>query len=113
MENEVRYFHSCKSSLRSLKVSDVSGLPRAERFRSTLQFILLPCADLYATLDGTKAADYTILGLSTEQEVDDRGDLLLRCLQAQGLPQVVAVACVSTYNSLGYVFVSSLRHECV
>ena len=73
-----------------------------ERFRSTLQFVLLPYADLYATLDGTKVADYTILGLSTEQEVDDRGDILLRCLQAQGLPQVVAVACVSTLLLLGW-----------
>ena len=80
-------------------MSDICGFPRrrAERFRSTLQFILLPYGDLCAALDAAKASDYAILGLSMEQEVDDRGDLVLRCLQAQGLPQVVAVACVSTF----------------
>lgn len=78
-----------------MKESDIRGR-RAERFRSTLQFILLPYGDLCATLDAAKASDYTVLGLSMEQEVDDRGDVVLRCLQAQGLPQVVGVACVST-----------------
>ncbi|GJJ06491.1 hypothetical protein Clacol_000683 [Clathrus columnatus] len=42
-------------------------------------------------LDACKAADYVVFTLSAVQEVDKWGDLLLRCLQAQGLPEVVTV----------------------
>lgn len=69
---------------------------RAERHRSTVHFILLRHGELYTALDATKAADYVLLGLSPENEVDTKGDLLLRCLQAQGLPQTLAAAVVST-----------------
>ncbi|PVF93695.1 ribosome biogenesis protein tsr1 [Serendipita vermifera] len=64
---------------------------RAERFRSSLQFILLPYGHFYATLDAAKVADYMILALSTEEEVDSWGEGLLRCLQAQGFPECIAV----------------------
>jgi pre-rRNA-processing protein TSR1 len=36
-------------------------------------------------------ADYVVLALSSEVEVDPWGDTLLRALQAQGLPEVVTV----------------------
>ncbi|CCA75460.1 related to TSR1-protein involved in 20S rRNA accumulation [Serendipita indica DSM 11827] len=64
---------------------------RAERFRTSLQFLLLPYGQLYATLDAVKGADYIILGLSASTEVDSWGDMLLRSLQAQGFPQAIAV----------------------
>jgi pre-rRNA-processing protein TSR1 len=79
---------------------------RAERFRSSLQFILLPYGQLIKTLDAAKVADYTILCLSTEREVNSQGDTLLRCLQAQGFPQVVAVVSQVnlSQNSLPFVY---------
>lgn len=63
----------------------------AERFKTSVQFILLPYRSLYAALDACKVADYVVFTLSAVQEVDEWGDLLLRCLQAQGLPEVVTV----------------------
>lgn len=64
---------------------------RAERFKTSLQFIPLPYRSLYAALDACKVADYVVFVLSATREVDEWGDLLLRCLQAQGLPEVVTV----------------------
>lgn len=64
---------------------------RADRFKTSLQFIPLPYKQLYATLDACKAADYVVFVLSSNVEVDAWGDTLLRTLQAQGLPEVVTV----------------------
>ncbi|KDN40676.1 hypothetical protein RSAG8_08005, partial [Rhizoctonia solani AG-8 WAC10335] len=65
---------------------------RQSRFRTTLQFIILPYRQLYSTLDATHAADYTILALSPVTEVDPWGERLLRVLQSQGgLHNVVSV----------------------
>ncbi|OCH93743.1 ribosome biogenesis protein tsr1 [Obba rivulosa] len=64
---------------------------RADRFKTSLQFIPLPYKQLYTTLDACKAADYVVFILSPNVEVDTWGDTLLRTLQAQGLPEVVTV----------------------
>ncbi|CCO30377.1 Ribosome biogenesis protein tsr1 homolog [Rhizoctonia solani AG-1 IB] len=56
----------------------------APRFRTTLQFVILPYRQLYSTLDATHAADYTVLSLSPVTEVDNWGERLLRVLQSQG-----------------------------
>lgn len=64
---------------------------RAERFKTSLQFITLPYRNFYATLDACKVADYVVFALSSEVEVDTWGDTLLRALQAQGLPEVITV----------------------
>ncbi|KAG9051122.1 hypothetical protein FS837_011968 [Tulasnella sp. UAMH 9824] len=64
---------------------------RADRFKANLQFVLLPYRQLYETLDACKAADYIVFILSPNTEVDSWGELLLRCLQSQGLPEVVTV----------------------
>lgn len=53
----------------------------------------LPYRQFYSTLDACKAADYVLFVLSPEVEVDQWGDTLLRSLQAQGLPSVVACVC--------------------
>lgn len=55
-----------------------------------MQFINLPYRQLYSALDACKAADYVLFVLSPSVEVDQWGDLLLRTLQAQGLPTVVS-----------------------
>ncbi|KAG9032530.1 hypothetical protein FRB95_001366 [Tulasnella sp. JGI-2019a] len=62
-----------------------------ERFKTSLQFVLLPYRQLYMALDACKAADYVVFVLSPTTEVDLWGELLMRSLQAQGLPEVVSV----------------------
>jgi pre-rRNA-processing protein TSR1 len=69
---------------------------RAERFKTSLQFINLPYGAFYQTLDACKAADYVLFLLSPVTEVTAWGDTLLRSLQAQGLPTVVSVVPPST-----------------
>lgn len=71
----------------------VTNLSRAPRFRTILQFLILPYRQLYPALDATQASDYTLLALSPVTEVDPWGECLLRCLQSQGgLHNVVGVA---------------------
>ncbi|KAI0318883.1 ribosome biogenesis protein tsr1 [Amylostereum chailletii] len=64
---------------------------KAERFKTSIQFVQLPYRHLYTALDACKVADYVVLALSPEVEVEPWGDMLLRTLQAQGLPDVVTV----------------------
>ncbi|KAG7446542.1 ribosome biogenesis protein tsr1 [Guyanagaster necrorhizus] len=64
---------------------------RADRFKTSLQFVNVPYRHIYAALDACKVADYVVFALSTTVEVDAWGDTLLRALQAQGLPDVVTV----------------------
>ncbi|KAG7098314.1 hypothetical protein E1B28_000275 [Marasmius oreades] len=64
---------------------------RADRFKTSLQFITVPYRDFYGALEACRVADYTLLVLSPTNEVDTWGDTLLRTLQAQGLPSVVTV----------------------
>lgn len=73
---------------------------RSDRFKTNLQFILLPYRNLYAALDACKAADYVIFVLSPDVEVDSWGELAMRSLQAQGLPETNAVLLVSTPDYL-------------
>jgi pre-rRNA-processing protein TSR1 len=63
---------------------------RAERFKTSLQFVNVPYGSLYAALDTAKCADYVVFVLSPTVEVSPWGDTLLRALQAQGMPEVVA-----------------------
>ncbi|KAJ7354686.1 ribosome biogenesis protein tsr1 [Mycena albidolilacea] len=64
---------------------------RAERFKTSLQFLSVPYKRMYAALDACKVADYVVFVLSSTVEVDPWGDTLLRALQSQGLPEVVTV----------------------
>ncbi|KAJ7141296.1 ribosome biogenesis protein tsr1 [Mycena epipterygia] len=64
---------------------------KAERFKTSLQFLSVPYKNMYAALDACKAADYVVFVLSSTVEVDPWGDTLLRTLQGQGLPDVVTV----------------------
>ena len=56
--------------------------------------------DFYGALDVCKVADYVVFVLSASVEVEEWGDVLLRSLQAQGLPDVVTV--VSSDPSLDH-----------
>ncbi|KAI0358546.1 ribosome biogenesis protein tsr1 [Trametes cingulata] len=77
----------------TLEEDPATGLQRlrADRFKTSLQFIPLQYRQMYAALDACKVADYVVFVLSPNVEVDQWGDTLLRTLQAQGLPEVVTV----------------------
>ncbi len=62
-----------------------------ERFKTSIQFIQLAYGDFYATLDACKVADYVVFVLSPAVEVGAWGEMVLRTLQTQGLPDVVSV----------------------
>ena len=64
---------------------------RVERFKTSLQFVLLPYGSFFEILDALKVADYALLLLSSRVEVDGWGDTLLRTMQAQGIPSAVTV----------------------
>ncbi|CAD6972595.1 unnamed protein product, partial [Tilletia controversa] len=80
---------------RSVDEARSAGLSFVElealRFRQTLQFLPLPHGALYPTLDACKCADFVIFVLSaaTSIEPGSWGELALRVLQAQGLPNVL------------------------
>ncbi|KAI0373939.1 ribosome biogenesis protein tsr1 [Pilatotrama ljubarskyi] len=77
----------------TLEEDPATGLQRlrADRFKTSLQFVPLQYRQMYAALDACKVADYVVFVLSPNVEVDQWGDTLLRTLQAQGLPEVVTV----------------------
>ncbi|KAK0533871.1 ribosome biogenesis protein tsr1 [Tilletia horrida] len=80
---------------RSVDEARSAGLPFVElealRFRQTLQFLPLPYGALYPILDACKCADFVLFVLSaaTSIEPGSWGELALRVLQAQGLPNVL------------------------
>ena len=69
---------------------------RAERFKTSVQFLSLRYGDVFSALDACRVADYVVFVLSSSVEVDKRGDTLLRTLQAQGLPDVITTLCPDT-----------------
>ena len=84
---------------------------RATRFKTSLQFLLLTYRQLYAALDACKAADYVIFVLSPDMEVDAWGELALRCLQSQGLPDAVTVTQVCEFCICGpYLGLTYILH---
>lgn len=70
----------------------------AMRFRQTLQFLPIPYGALMPAMDTCKCADFVILLLSADTSIEPGswGELCLRTLQAQGMPQTLAV--VPTLN---------------
>ncbi|KZT43504.1 ribosome biogenesis protein tsr1 [Sistotremastrum suecicum HHB10207 ss-3] len=87
--------------------ADTEGIPsqgtfklRVDRFKSTLQFIILPYGSFYSAMDAIKVADYTLLLMSSTTEVTSWGENLLRTVQAQGLPTVVPVVAASSSSDV-------------
>ncbi|CAO1622414.1 unnamed protein product [Parajaminaea phylloscopi] len=60
---------------------------------TTLQFLPLPYGSLYPTLSAVASSDFVIFVLSSTQSIEPGswGELTLRILHAQGLPEVLAV----------------------
>ncbi|PYI35312.1 DUF663-domain-containing protein [Aspergillus indologenus CBS 114.80] len=63
---------------------------RVERFRQSLQYIPAKY-DLMSALDACRMADFVVLALSSQVEVEEEGELLLRSIEGQGISNVVAV----------------------
>lgn len=57
-----------------------------DRFKQQLQYIVVPeDRDVMACLDAARVADFVVFILSAEEEVDERGELILRSVESQGL----------------------------
>ncbi|KAL5362518.1 hypothetical protein BJX96DRAFT_154093 [Aspergillus floccosus] len=63
---------------------------RIDRFRQSLQYIPAKY-DLMNALDVCRMADFVVLVLSAEVEVEEQGELLLRSIEGQGISNVVTI----------------------
>lgn len=87
--------------------SDVSGdspsRVRIDRFRQNLQYVPTKY-DLMNALDVCRMADFVVLVLSAEVEVEEEGELILRSIESQGISNVMAAVQVcSFYILLWYI----------
>lgn len=77
----------------------------APRFKTTLQVVLLPPLDVWATLDAALVSDYVVLLMSSADEVQLEGEGVLRCLQGQvggtNIVSCMQVSPCSSYRSGG------------
>ena len=58
-------------------------------FKKRLSFYCPPSDSLRAVLDAAKIADSLLLVMCPDDEIDDRSEFSLKCLMAQGVPNVV------------------------
>lgn len=58
------------------------------RFKQKLQY-LTPSRDLLECLDACRVADFVLFVLSAEEEVDELGERMLRCIESQGVSTVM------------------------
>lgn len=79
------------------KLPSVGGCPQTaytnhsvDRFKQKIQWIVLK-RDLLSVLDACKTADFVVLVLSANQEVDYIGELIVRSIEAQGISNTVTV----------------------
>ncbi|EDP54790.1 hypothetical protein KXW98_000222 [Aspergillus fumigatus] len=70
--------------------ADTISRVRIDRFRQSLQYIPAKY-DLMGALDVCRMADFVVLALSSEVEVEEQGEQLLRSIEGQGISNVVAV----------------------
>ncbi|GIJ88939.1 hypothetical protein Asppvi_007867 [Aspergillus pseudoviridinutans] len=70
--------------------ADTISRVRIDRFRQSLQYIPAKF-DLMGALDVCRMADFVVLALSSEVEVEEHGEQLLRSIEGQGISNVVAV----------------------
>ncbi|RFU25399.1 hypothetical protein B7463_g10934, partial [Scytalidium lignicola] len=61
-----------------------------DRFKQKVQYVILR-RDILACLDAARVADFVIIILSPEQEVDPLGELILRSVESQGLSTLLTV----------------------
>ncbi|KAJ5773042.1 Ribosome biogenesis protein BMS1/TSR1 C-terminal [Penicillium paradoxum] len=63
---------------------------RIDRFRQSVQYVPAKY-DLLSALDVCRMADFVVLVLSSQVEVDEQGEMLLRSIQGQGISNVLTV----------------------
>ncbi len=61
-----------------------------DRFKQKIQYIPMK-RELTDCLDAAQAADFVVLVLSAEEEVDDLGELILRSVESQGMSTLFTV----------------------
>jgi pre-rRNA-processing protein TSR1 len=69
---------------------DTISRVRVDRFRQNLQFIPAKY-DLMSALDACRMADFVIVAVSAEVEVEEQGELLLRSIEGQGISNVIGM----------------------
>jgi len=79
----------------SVDVSDdvsPDGLSRVriDRFRQSVMYIPAKC-DLMSALDSCRMADFVVVVLSAQEEVEEEGEIILRSIEGQGISNVLAV----------------------
>lgn len=67
--------------------SEGCAFVEVERFKQRMEFVCVE-RDLLAAMDACKVADYVLLAVSAVQEVDAFGELILRSIEGQGIPNV-------------------------
>ncbi|GAE00117.1 conserved hypothetical protein [Paecilomyces variotii No. 5] len=63
---------------------------RVDRFRQSVMYIPAKY-DLMHALDASRMADFVIVVLSADKEVDEEGELILRSIEGQGISNVLSV----------------------
>ncbi|MCJ1363007.1 ribosome biogenesis protein tsr1 [Acarospora aff. strigata] len=63
---------------------------RVDRFKQSLAYVAVK-RDLIAVLDACRVADFVVVILSATREVDTQGEHLLRCIEGQGVSNVITV----------------------
>lgn len=66
-----------------------------DRFKQRVTYVQVG-RDLVAALDACRVADYVLLVLSADQEVDDVGETLIRAIESQGVSNVYTAVQVRT-----------------
>ncbi|KAF2862574.1 DUF663-domain-containing protein [Piedraia hortae CBS 480.64] len=66
-----------------------SGVFEMTRFKQKVRY-LTPDRDLFGCMDACRVADYVLFLLSAEEEVDQLGEEMLRCIELQGVSTVLA-----------------------
>ncbi|KAI5799896.1 hypothetical protein EDC01DRAFT_648069 [Geopyxis carbonaria] len=61
-----------------------------ERFKQKIQWIVLP-REMLAVIDGCKVADYVMMVIAANQEVDEYGETLIRSIETQGVSTTCTV----------------------
>ncbi|MCJ1253926.1 hypothetical protein MMC24_001740 [Lignoscripta atroalba] len=61
---------------------------RVDRFKQSIEYIPVE-RELFSVLDACRIADFVIFVLSTAEEVDELGELLLKAIESQGVSNVL------------------------
>lgn len=73
---------------------------RIERFKQRIQWVILR-KELLAILDGCKAADFVLFVVSSNTEVDNFGESIIRGVEAQGVSTTLVTVQASPSRRAG------------